>query len=164
MITIKGPIDTRNQNLFELMGDKLREKGIKVKMPFTATGFKPTNMPDLVDQDSIDPDKRKPIILNRMKTLEQQQELMKRFEEEEKQKKKKKKSEEPEDEDNDEEAPAEDESELEQTVNEETDTRRRSELNLLTKAQLVEEGKKAGLDLSMKSKKDEMIEFILDAE
>ena len=167
MITFKGPIDTKNQNLFDYFGNRLREKNIKVKMPFTATGFKPTHMPDLVDQDSIDPDKRTPVILNRMKTLEQQQELLKKFEDDAKQKKKKKKkkSAEPEDETSDDEDSDEEESELEETVNkEENDTRRRSELNLLTKAQLVEEGQKAGLDLDMKSKKVEMIDFILEAE
>ena len=50
MPTIKGPIHFKGG--FNA-GEFLKEKGVKVKLPFTATGFKSTKIPEAADLSGI---------------------------------------------------------------------------------------------------------------
>jgi len=50
MKTIKGPIKFNNFNSKEF----LSENSMKIKLPFTATGFKATNIPKEADLEGIE--------------------------------------------------------------------------------------------------------------
>lgn len=50
MITIKGPISVKKGDFATLF----KEHGVKIKLPFTATGFTSTKTPDGVDMSGIE--------------------------------------------------------------------------------------------------------------
>ena len=53
MITIKGGVTILPKSDNSELMDKLDDSGVKVKMPFEATGFTSTKMPKCVDRTKI---------------------------------------------------------------------------------------------------------------
>lgn len=54
MITIKGGVTIKPKSDNTEFIEQLKKAGVKVKLPFTATGFTSTKMPELIDTADIE--------------------------------------------------------------------------------------------------------------